>query len=135
MWRKCPVPGASFLIEVCAGESPAATPAFYHTILPPPDASATRIFLPRPYSVFRPGKEDRSWRLDRIDGREAALVDGQTYIAAGIDVEQRLAQRHVAECGYERDVHLGLADSDVHSLPMRIAQLEKIIAADVGHQV
>ena len=86
--------------------------------------------------VFRARKrKSATGGLIEYVGREAALVYGQRQMASRIDIDQRLFQSHVAESPDERDVHLRLANGDVHILSASVTQFKKILAADVGHQV
>src|ERR1700720_3426294 len=119
MWMNCQSISPSFSASNRAGESPATT-----------QFAPTTLKL-----VLRAREENRSWQLDGIHGREAALVDGQTHRASRIDIQQRLLQRHVTKSTDERDIHLRLANGDVYVLSVSVTQLEEVIAADVGHEI
>ena len=56
-------------------------------------------------------------------------------MAPRIDIEQRLAQRDVAECLHELDGHLFAVNRDRNILAAAVAQLEKIFRVDVYEAV
>src|ERR1700730_18579966 len=78
--------------------------------------------------------KDLHWRLDPVDRRETGLVHSQAEMSAGIDVQQGLIHRHVAESADKLQLHLLVAHRDWHLLAALIAELQKIIGVDVGDE-
>ena len=85
-------------------------------------------------AVF-PRDEYRLRRVYVVRGSKAGLVEREAGSSAGIDVEQRLLQRHIAEGFDEGHFDFAPCDCDFHLIAALIAEFEKIFGADIGDQV
>src|SRR5215467_8375388 len=74
-------------------------------------------------------------RLDFVDRGEASLVDGQSDSATGINVQQRLVERHIAEGAHEEQVQCLIPKRHVDVFPVLVSELKKLVAIEVGYQV
>jgi len=67
--------------------------------------------------------------------REVALVDGDTHEVAGVDEEQGLTDRHIAERADVTHRKRFVADLDAYGLSESIPELTEPIRLDVRNQV
>lgn len=79
--------------------------------------------------------ENRLRRIDVVCRGEIRLVQGKAGSSSGIDVEQWLFERHVAESFDERHFDFFSGNRNFHLVAVLVAELHKIFGADVGDDV
>src|SRR5271157_1442235 len=74
-------------------------------------------------------------RIDLIHCRKTGLVERKARSSARIDEQQRLFERDIAERLYERHFNFVSRNRNLQLIAALIAELHKIVGADVRDQV
>ena len=84
-------------------------------------------------SLFR-NREVR-WRCDLVCLGEIALIDANAQTSARVDVEERLARRHIAERFFEGEFIFVTVQCDRNLIADLVAQFRECIGRNVQHEI